>query len=111
MKTEKATNAVSHTPGPWEVQKDGRNIVAVGPVKAFILEALDYRNGGGSEFHSIETTANAYLAAAAPDLLKAAEMVFNIEETTAESRDFPTAEQWSEIVKISRAAIARAEGR
>jgi hypothetical protein len=84
--SERAT----HTPGPWRVSKDTQSVVSR---DAYICRARMMRLGQG--------VANAYLIAAAPELLDA------LKDMLEGGLEGPT----SQAIEAARAAIAKAEGR
>jgi hypothetical protein len=83
-----------HTPGPWEIRGD-------------VIEA-----GGEIVCDPFDNRANARLIAAAPDLLEALKAIMKAEiaYTGAVEVAFEFAGP-PDLVKHSRAAIAKAEGR
>lgn len=84
---------MSHTPGPWKVDPDNMNVFAKG------LLAQTY-----GHVHNGERRANAYLIAAAPEMLKALEKV----ETMVKSLIGPNlgTSDWACVTK----AISKARG-
>lgn len=97
----------NHTPGPWNVgrpQGACRDI----PIYAETQCGFDHikvRNGGSDA----ETAANAHLAAASPDLLKACQAA----EDSLCRATFPGPRRQSDLnyaIDLCRAAIAKAKG-
>jgi histidinol-phosphate/aromatic aminotransferase/cobyric acid decarboxylase-like protein len=89
---------MTHTPGPWEIDDDTLDVIAltIGDAPAYI--ACQPTSPTGRSLAEEEIRANLRLIAAAPDLLAAAKLVL-------EAGD-------QEYVKfIVRDAISKAEGR
>lgn len=105
-----------HTPGPWHVgtgNGEGSIFADAGRMR---LES------GGTTLYPIckingswagredETAANARLIAAAPDLLDRLAYIADMAEFSIDDANLDLADKLNEIVRIARAAIARATG-
>lgn len=105
-----------HTPGPWEVH-DYRNGDASAETWIGILKgAFDVdgkaRQIGQFRFSALPTEenwANAYLMAAAPDLLAACKAFIDYDEAETSGTNFLSL--WKDLKRKIEAAIAKAEGR
>ena len=99
----------THTPGPWKADPnrifDYEGIFTVfiwGPNgDGFGRVAMTYAEYGNED----ELMPNAYLIAAAPDLLEAAQRLLNLEDESG-GRAFPTKDD----IAFARLAIAKAKG-
>jgi hypothetical protein len=93
-----------HTPGPWIVQLD-RSTKGKAPRMALVVAggraAIDC-TGSGKDFN--QDCANAKLIAAAPDLLAC------LKDWVNDFADCLEGGEENELVKFSRAAIAKAQG-
>lgn len=85
---------MSHTPGPWEAKWPKYDSLIVDTVDR-IIAAVSF-----SDHADAECEANAYLIAAAPDLLESLKSLFN----TGLVREFGSPEE-----AAAKAAIAKAE--
>ena len=99
-----------HTPGPWEVGSTG--IITAKSATTFICDTRK----SAKRFlpPNAEIDANARLIAAAPELLEALESIANnrlsVDVPNDEIDKHDYAQGWDELVKIARAAIAKAKG-
>lgn len=96
-----------HTPGPWRIHKYSTDL---------IKDAERIVGADGSSVvmdvygKTLENAdANAQLIAAAPDLLEVAERLMNLDSFISMHVSFR--EPWENIIKVARAAIAKARGR
>lgn len=96
---------MSHTPGPWEVSKDGYALWGPFPARRHIGEvfAADRTNAEAETRWS-----NARLIAAAPDLLAACETT--LASLAAESCVDPDDDPLAVLAAVLRVAIAKARG-
>lgn len=99
---------MTHTPGPWQVSGGRSRIDAyghtVGP-DGFGIACVFYSDQTTAEH--IASLADARLIAAAPDLLKA----LNALERQVLQNNIRGDEWMDEALELTRAAIAKAEGR
>lgn len=106
---------MAHTPGPWRIEKQDPNadFTAIGGPIAVVGGEATYENiefvigesGDWGPHGDAVTTANAYLIAAAPDLLAACEkLVARIES------DIEWTGNLTDEGDAGRAAIAKAKG-
>jgi hypothetical protein len=99
-------SAVKHTPGPWRVflTKDGRRVIGIGELTGEGIADCGFGVWRGG---SAEAIANAYLIAAAPELLAALKAAQAIRPGNWDDDDDPDqAAAWRAV----DAAIAKAEG-
>jgi len=106
---------MTHTEGPWTVDDDTLDILAVtiGDAPAYIACQPAYQSG--RPLAEEEITANLRLLCAAPELLAVAKMAFDYAQDTkarfAEYFDGDDAESYDNLCDACDAAIAKAEGR
>lgn len=99
-----------HTPGPWEaiLWSEGRWIIKADARNVFICTREEFPS------KPAESDANAYLIAAAPDLLEAlrtlSDLVFGV-GLGDEPDVYSDYDRLCDLQRSSRAAIAKAEGR
>ena len=100
--------SAAHTPGPWKVflSPNGQRVIGVGDRNAGgITDQGDVSTNDQGVWRSgPEKIANAYLIAAAPDMLAALEAI-----DLARHTDAPA--DWQRATDLSDAAIAKALGR
>lgn len=99
------TETVKHTPGPWK-------LLAVGdrsrlcPADQNNQSILTLEDEGSSTFACVYENSDAYLIAAAPDLLEALKLFVRAEKM---ARDGNPPQDADELIKIGDAAISKAE--
>jgi len=101
---------VSHTPGPWSVNSEGRShyVVAESVEWALVAAATPRYHGQREVISATAAEANARLIAAAPDLLAACRSVW--EEERAKVDPVVTV-KLSPALSLVAAAIAKAEAK
>lgn len=89
-----------HTPGPWYVDSDGDVYV---PARGLLA----------TDFYMAQPTniADAYLIAAAPDLLEACKAAFAIVDEWSDAEPDRGSHNHDEVWRKLRLAIAKAEGK
>lgn len=99
---------MAHTPGPWKVYrtKDGTAILGIGDADAGGITDANF----GLWRSDQEREANAYLIAAAPDLLGTLKELEEVLDDLADADDGRPNNEMKMLV-IVRKAIAKAEGR
>jgi len=92
-----------HTPGPWVARRNTReeSLLILGPTTEIAMVSTD-------DPPTEEEMANAFLLAAAPDMLQELKRAEVVLANLAEVYDTPMARENLEAI---RAAIAKAEGR
>lgn len=99
---------MSHTPGPWKLNKYGGLGGGRFGTKPVIIDG----SGWGHDWSSSELerkAADARLIAAAPRMVKTLELVRSLLESEL-SGDLPEPGAWDDALTEVRAAIAEAEG-
>ena len=100
--TNKVSFKCGHTPGPWQLNKDGaRNMVTIGPGIVCWIES-----------YKPQATANAHLISAAPELLEALEDLLAMDRAVISrigDKELAEFDATWQIKKV-RAAINKAKG-
>lgn len=99
---------MAHTPGPWTIYRttDGRAILGIGDADAGGITDAHFGFWRSGE----EYEANARLIASAPDLLEALRIMVDAECSYMRLNNLGDPEK-NDRIRLSRAAIAKAEGR
>ena len=76
---------MTHTPGPWEVVKSSRGLYQIFPIAKpeppaiqGAIAVIDARDDLSIHYRDVTALANAYVQAAAPDLLEVLEECFSL---------------------------------
>lgn len=101
------TTDTTHTPGPWIIEAPSDYAIR-DKANGFLIARCPYNHSEGASDERRESTANARLIAAAPELLQALKDALYCLETVAKNEGFDIEVG---VVPQARAAIAKATGR
>lgn len=88
-----------HTPGHWEVEKDDKTVVSTSDYNIAFVVTLPSKE---------ETTANARLISAAPDMAEALKRLCHYANDVREDGEPPSHEDWRNAWEAARAALKKA---